>query len=229
MSEFAFQDCTDLVRHVLDTDYFVGTKRTPAAIPATWVPGRSKLVVVVGPNASGKSFFRRVVRSACHLAEPKIECIHLSMEARTQGYLKSFVYGDEQYQATGVNSINTVLGGIRTSQGRTEPHAIVWDEPDLGLSEANAASVGKTIVDFIAAPPPCLFGVVVITHRRALVAELQKVGPHYVHLGVVDPPATLDAWMTEPIVTRPLDEIAEESHTRFKAIQKILNKRRIEN
>lgn len=220
-------DLDDLVGRVLGTDYFVGSKRNPAAIPAHWVPGQSRLAVVVGPNASGKSFFRRVVQSVCAHQEPKVECIHLSMEGRTLGFMKSFVYGDEKYQATGLNSINVVLGGIRTSRDRHEPHVLVWDEPDLGLSEGAAASVGRAIADFMADPPQHLIGAVIVTHRRALVSELVDADPHYLHLGVEPAPATLRDWLTEPIVARPLDEIAEESRARFKAIQAILNKRGI--
>lgn len=109
----------ELVEDVLKYEYFWGDD---AAIPYTWVPSEAQtpLVVVTGENASGKSFFRRVVQS--YNQHRGVENIHISMEGRrsiSSNPLLVFIYGDEEIDATGVNSIKTVLSGIKTCQGRT--------------------------------------------------------------------------------------------------------------
>lgn len=222
-SAFAFQDCADLVRRVLDTDYFVETAERPPPIPAKFVPGGSNLTVVVGPNASGKSFFRRVVQSWCRKAG--VESMTISMEGRgplTYGFARLCIYGDEQHEATGVNSIRTVMTGIKTCRERDTPHVIVWDEPDLGLSDGNAASIGAAIADFANKAPDLTLAILVVTHRRALVEQLRSARPGYLHLGLQDAPATLQDWLDEPIRVRPLQDIVDESKQRWRAIQDVL-------
>ena len=221
---FTWTNAKQLVTETLTLDYFTG--KTPA-IPYVWKPAKAAcpLVVVVGENAGGKSFFRRCVSAVCQKTETEI--IPISMEARrTISYNPHlvFVYGDEQYEATGVNSINTVLMGIKTCRGREAPHVICWDEPDLGLSEGNAASVGRAIADFMVDPPAHTRASIVVTHRKALVAELRTVNPHDLYLGDDDGPRSLDAWLEAPPVVRPLEEVRDAGRARYKAIQQILNR-----
>lgn len=220
---FKFDNARTLVDEALSLDYF--SDEDPA-IPYVWKPGKTTnpLVVVTGENAGGKSFFRRCVSAVCQ--DVKIECIGISMEARrTINYNPwlLFVYGDEQYDATGINSINTVLQGIKTCQSRDKPHVIVWDEPDVGLSEGNAASVGKAIAEFTQAAPAHTLASIVVTHRKALVQELQENDPHYLYLGGKGP-ATVAKWLAAPPVIRPLEEVREDARNRFKAIEKILKR-----
>jgi hypothetical protein len=132
------------------------------------------------------------------------------------------VYGDEEHDATGVNSIRTVLTGIKTCEGREKPHVIIWDEPDIGLSEGNAASVGATLAKFAANLPKHTRAAIVITHRKALVQELLRVKPHYLYLGSDSCPESLEAWVNAPPVVRPLEDVLGDSHKRFKAISAIL-------
>ncbi len=140
-----FTNTKELVEQCLTLRYFHPEDDDDAAIPYVWVPGDGNLVVVTGENAGGKSFFRRVASSIARLPENKMEVIPISMEGRRQvayNVCLAFVYGDEEHDATGVNSIRTVLTGISTCQGRETDHVVIWDEPDIGLSEGNAASVG---------------------------------------------------------------------------------------
>lgn len=221
---FKWTNAKQLVAETLTLDYFADD---PPAIPYVWKPAKAAcpLVVVVGENAGGKSFFRRCVSAVCR--ETKTEVIPISMEARrTVSYNPQlvFVYGSEEYEATGVNSINTVLMGIKTCQSRETPHVICWDEPDLGLSEGNAASVGRAIADFAQHPPAHTRASIVITHRKALVAELRSAVPHYLYLGDADGPDNLDAWLAAPPVVRPLEEVRDAGRARYKAIQKVLDR-----
>jgi len=222
--EFKFANAKQLVEQTLELDYFC---EDAPAIPYLWAPSAATnpLIVVVGENASGKSFFRRCVQAVCNKAQ--VECIPISMEGRRQVAYNiglTFVYGDESCDATGINSIRTVLTGIKTCEGRDKPHVIVWDEPDVGLSEGNAASVGKAIADFTRSTPKLTRASIVVTHRKALVTELARERPHYLYLGAVDGPTTVDAWLAQPPIVRSLEDVQNAARERFRAIQKILNR-----
>jgi len=220
---FAFSHVPALVNAALSQVWFTGDK---PVIPSVWRKGKTQLCVVVGDNASGKSFFRRVVSAVCSQATKKTEYIPISMEGRRNTAMNiglSFVYGDESYRATGELSANTVLMGIKTSQGRESRHVIFWDEPDLGLSDAWAAGLGKRLAEFAKEPPKHLVAAFVATHNKSLVAQLLDVEPHYLHLGESPEtaPQRLVDWFERPVVPRDIDELAEQSRRRFKAIQKL--------
>lgn len=209
--------------------YFTG--RAPV-IPAVWVKGSCPLFLVLGENAGGKSFFRRCVQESAKKHTSIRETIHLSMEGRAGGMMGAvhgFVYGDEGWRSTGENSASTVSTAIKTCQGREHSHLLYWDEPDVGMSEGAAMGAGYAIAEFVAKLSDHTKGVFVTTHSRPMVAALsQGLRPHYVHLGT-DPkeaPGNIELWLTRTVKPVSPDELAEASHARFKAIQKILDGKR---
>lgn len=224
-----FGSAKGLLDKALALTYFHPDKEDgQTAIPFHRSNGRSKLIVVVGDNASGKSFFRRIIQLLCQ--KNKVECIALSVEARSGGShmygpLRAMIYGDESWQSTGVLSSHTVTTGIKTCRGRDRQHVIFWDEPDLGLSESWAAGVGQAICQFTRDCPKKTVAAVVVTHSRPLVARLLPAKPVYLHLGCEpsEAPQTLQEWLDRPIVPRDLEDLSDESHKRFKLIQRILN------
>jgi hypothetical protein len=218
---FNLRSARTLTADILKLAYF--QDGDPPAIPYIWLPGRTPLVMVVGENAGGKSFFRRIVQEASR--KKNVECMALSMEGRHgYGAWKAFVYGDESWEATGAISASTVEVGIRTCQDRDSPHIIFWDEPDLGLSEGWAAGVGQAICEFMASPPKHTVGAFVVTHSKALAREVLPVRPNYLYLGSTKGPPTLKDWVDHRQPPRPIAELNKESHRRFKAIQKILER-----
>ncbi len=225
MAEFRFKTASKLLDHVFSLDYFHPDGKAGAAIPYHRVQGRDPLVVMVGDNASGKSFARRIVSLMCRKND--VEAIAISMERRAgpdfSGGIRSFIYGDEGYRSTGENSASTVITGIKTCQGRDKPHLMFWDEPDIGLSDSWAAGCGVAIRKFAEKPPEHTRGIFVVTHSKALVSQLLPVEPHYIHFGDGEPPATLADWLTQPIKPRDIEKLGEQSHARFKKIQKILD------
>ena len=226
---FAFQDIRGLVDHAMELDYFSPEEDGHVTIPALWRAGEGKLCLVVGENASGKSFFRRILGAVCQQAKEKTEFMPITMEGRrTIAYNPwlTFVYGDEETQATGVNSTGTVLSGITTSRSRSSRHVIFWDEPDLGLSDSWAAGMGQKFAEFAKNPPEHLVGAFIVTHSKAMISQLLDVNPHYLHLGVDPggPPLTHTEWFERPIQPKDIEQLPGESHKRFKAIQKILNR-----
>jgi hypothetical protein len=225
-----FEDAGSLLDLVLDFIYFHPRGTRGTAIPFIRGDGGSgNLVIVTGENASGKSFFRRIVGGVC--ARAKIECIRISMEGRGDSFggLRSFVYGSESDQSTGENSVGTVLGGIKTCRSRESAHVMVWDEPDIGLSDSWAAGMGKAIAEFAREPGKHTRAIVLVTHRRALIAPLLSESHHYLHLGDARGPRSLSEWFETPVVPRDITQLAEESRKRWKKIQEILNEREKED
>ncbi len=226
MPEYRLKTAKKLLDHVLGLDYFQAEGLQPAPIPCFRVDGREPLVVMVGDNASGKSFARRCVQAVSH--KDSIESIHISMERRAgadvTGGIRGFIYGTEAGKSTGENSVGTVLGGIRTCQGRESPHVMFWDEPDIGLSDSWAAGVGVAIRKFVETPPRHTVAVFVVTHSKALVEQLVDFDPTYVHFGDGEAPGTLKAWLKAPVVVRDIEQLAVQSRSRHVRIQKILDR-----
>lgn len=187
-------------------------------IKANFTEGHEKILIITGENASGKSFIRRLIQLSCK--QEKVELIHLSQEARTMGWITSaFVYGSESYDSTGYNSSNTITTGISTCQSRESDHYILWDEPDIGLSERYSGGVGVAIRKFVENLPKHTRGCVVITHSKALVKQLLSLNPSHLRLG---DDLSLNDWMNEIAEPGDLKELQEKNHKMFRLINEII-------
>lgn len=211
------------LRDVLNLTYFYPADDAKTAEKAPIIyryePGKSKLILITGENATGKSFLRRVLASACR--QNKIEAMGISMEKRAgddgNRIANAFIWGDERDNATGCLSINAILGGIRTSSKRENKHAIIWDEPDIGLSENYAAGAGDEIARFISTAPDKLFFAAVTTHRRALLQQLLAAKPHHIRLGDNH---TLEEVMNLSVTPKSLEALQEANITLFRRLHK---------
>ncbi len=205
-----------LIQQVLERPYFTGEN---PAIPYHIEKG-GPLIVVLGDNASGKSFLGRIIHGVCGLK--KIECLRVGMELRTSpGIARAFVYGDESYQSTGDISAKSVTNGILTCQKRENPHVIIWDEPDLGLSDNSAAGLGIVIQEFAKALPKNTIAAVVTTHSKPLVLKLKDANPTYIHVGVTKP-RTVEEWLSAPIKPILPEALKAASRKRYKRIQAVI-------
>jgi hypothetical protein len=220
-AHWTFHNAPGLISRVLRTICFDGE---PPPIPSYWKKGRDPLIAVLGENAAGKSFFRRVCQAICRKDENKVEFMGISMELRQSGGpMNAFVFGSESYDATGAISAKTVLTGIKTCRSRENPHVMCWDEPDLGLSDNGAAGVGLAIREFAENPGKHTKAIIVTSHSRALVSQLVPLDPHMVYLGEQETaPRSLDEWLARPIVPRDLTEMANTALERFRTITKLL-------
>lgn len=216
MSNDSFNNANKLLELAFSLAYF---DEAEGVMPYRWTPTKSNFVVVVGENASGKSFLRRILSALASRAE--VGSIPISMEGRaTSGIASAFVYGDETYDATGKNSAITVLTGIKTCRGRDKPHIIIWDEPDIGLSDSWAQSMGITLRGFAESLPELTRAAVVITHNKTLLRELLQVKPHFVCFG--QDIGSLEEWLDFKPKPRPLEELPEECVKRFRKLNKLM-------
>lgn len=239
-------DVRALVEDVLDTVLFNPSDAIEGrtAIPAIYDPSKkgSKVVLVLGENAAGKSLFRRVVQQTTHRGSkgqgfgerdiprgpfPVGEVLHLSMQGRTGStFGTSMVYGEESYHSTGENSAGTIRGAIRTASGRNHTTIVYWDEPDIGMSAGAAAGAGVAIREFVEKDvSPLTEAVFVTSHSPSLIHQLAALDPHYLFLGnAVGPPSLADwfTWQQNPPPISP-EELQDLSHKRFRDIQAVLN------
>lgn len=188
-------------------------------------PKKSNLVVIVGENASGKSFLRRVVHEAYQRIER--ELIAISQEGRRKVSYSPFlvfVYGDEERESTGYNAAGTVLGAFKTSKAREKEHGIFWDEPDTGLSEGWSACMGREIAEFLSEKPEKLAATFLVTHSKPMVRELKAVDPIFVYVGSDRQFDSIDAWLDAPIPKyESLETLRKQGLDRSRKIQKLLS------
>lgn len=178
------------------------------------------LMVVTGANAAGKSLLRRYIQMTAR-REYQIECIHISQEGRsTEGIMRAFVYGAEDYNSTGYISCHSLTGAISTSRKRDKPHMIVFDEPEIGMGEELQAGAAIWLREALSEWPEHLRGVVVMTHSRNFVREIMKFddAKFYNMEG-----RTADEWLTREIVPVSPEEVSEIGHARFRRVTSILD------
>jgi hypothetical protein len=181
----------------------------------------SKLIVITGDNASGKSVIRRILHEAMRKAG--LSVMQLSQQSRTDsGIQRAMIYGAEEWDSTGYISTKSVNCSFRSSHAwakdNKNKHGIIWDEPDIGLSDAYAAGLGVKIAEFIKTAPDKLFAAFIITHNRELVKQLVASNPWHLRVGGCLP---LHEWLVAPVVARNPDELHEEGLARFRRISKV--------
>lgn len=202
------------VQSVLEEPFFQALPDGEVPIPWVWSLGRDPLVLVLGGNAAGKSFFRR--RMAHYLAQQmghnQIDrFVHLSMGGRTgaegdqRGFERVGLYGSERDQSTGTLSMRSLTSQLAEvlNKDKKQPltkwqdmrTALFWDEPDLGLSKGAALGMGETLRTWISQRPPHVRMVFVATHSPEIVRSLWPLRPHYLFLGDLQGPADIKAWL----------------------------------
>lgn len=216
-----FSTITGLLKHLSDLEACGWVGKEPV-LPSFYVPGDGRLLLVLGDNATGKSVVRSCISLLCR--ETGIEVMPLSMAGRASGGMeRAFVYGDESWRSTGELSASTVLAGISTCRSRNNPHVIIWDEPDIGMSDEFAKATGVKICRFAQKPPEHTVAIVVSSHSRSLVRELLLATPHYLCMGL-NPPPTLTEWLGRPIGNRSLQNLLDDSHRTQKKMFALLKR-----
>lgn len=208
-----------------ELEYF--TEGEDGVFFSNYTNNESPLTIVTGNNASGKSFVRKILQSMCAMRDAgKIECIHLSQQGRcTSGIPRMFIYGSEDDESTGANTIQSITGAFSTSNKRDSEHFLIFDEPEIGLSDEYAGGMGIRIREFIEEKPDLLFGAVVITHSKYLLKELLPLNPN--HMNVSDD-ATLEDIVNREVVPNPdlegLKDKARDQYMKILDIQKEITK-----
>ncbi len=189
-------------------------------------PGNPRLILISGSNGGGKSFLVKALGSYLHLeAKGKVEWMAVGMSLRTSpGMARAFMFGDEGRESTGRISLKAVLGGLRTCKGREHPHALILDEPDVGLSEGYQAGLGELLSDFAGDLPALTRALIVVTHSRTIAKALSDAGATCVRIGD-DLRPTAD-WIRDgdsPRTAKDIEELSDRTIARMRAIQAVIN------
>ena len=209
-------------------DFANGKFFTSGALEGLFTKGQtdSKVVVVVGGSASGKSFCIRVMASWANNDDE--EPIQVSMKYRTEaGFHRAFMFGPigDSEDSTGNVSLGAIKGALGTSENREKNHWLMLDEPDLGLSEDYAAAMGVWLAEYANKLPEKCQGLMIVTHSRDLVKSLFEkttLTPHFLHM---DGNKTPEQWISSNPVTRTVTELMsleDKSRQRRRAINAVL-------
>ncbi len=181
--------------------------------------GHPRLTVITGDNASGKSLLRKILSN--EYRDQGIEFIHTSQTGRARsGIERMFIYGSEEDDSTGFNSVRTLLGVLRTARERTGPVVIMLDEPEIGCSDETAAALGQRLardLDGLSNLHACY----VVSHSRCLVRPLLGLAP--THWRLSEQPMSLEAWVDRPVSPEaPLEGLVALGRERWRAVQRIV-------
>jgi len=189
-----------------------------------------RVLVVVGGNASGKSFLRRLlsafIRQYYKDKKEEVGVVSISQEMRTsQNIGNVFVYGSEDWEATGLITCNSVVGVLRNirENGGWGKNVIVIDEPEIGLSDETQSALAIHVREQIENWPDNLVGIVVMTHSRYFMRELNKV-EGFKMLDLDGKYKTVDDWVNRKVVPVDLNTLEEVALTRFRKLTKALKK-----
>jgi len=177
------------------------------------------LVIVVGQNGAGKSMLRRMIKMGAN--QRRIYVMDFSQQGRTtEGFMRGAVYGDESWESTGYISIQVFRKAFR--QEPDKDYLLIWDEPEIGLSEESQLGVTQLIKQkMIDERDPRLLGCVFMTHSRLFVQQFLD----YPKLAFVDMDGKFDSaaqWATRKAKPADLEKVCERGHKRFQKITKML-------
>lgn len=205
-----------MMKRIDDTSFFekaLEMNYTPSSLSANSRKSEAKLLIVTGGNATGKSFFSRLVHEYCrHYVSAKVEVLPITMSVRTSGgiHLAFMLHGAENSESTGVNSAWMLQGAFKTAKSRKHGVAIILDEPAIGLSESYCAAMGKFIAKQIKEMSANIKLVVLVSHSRVLIGSLvtslfkKKARPHHVRFG---DDFSLSQWLAGETPTKSINDL----------------------
>lgn len=203
--------------------YFTNT--SPFRI--NYTENNPKICIVNGQNSSGKSLLRKILN--VNYRSDNVTFVNYSLEDRTtSGIKRAVIYGTEDYDSSGYNSVRIVLNTIKNYKNSDKPFAVMFDEPEIGCSEELCYSLSKRIVD--AFPEfekndsmKCMY---IITHSRVIAKTLSVLNPSNAFLYQEgNNPITLNDWINREIEEIDIDEMIKNSHENYRKIQNIIDKK----
>jgi len=189
----------------------------------------SKVAVVFGDNASGKSLVTLAMRAFLGPRdETGVEIFKVSMQTRTAaGMAGVFMYLDEEYSSTGASSLHVVTTAFHNARERENPVWLILDEPDIGLSDKYASAMGAYLAREINSLPDQVRGVVIISHSRPLLRRMRAnldEPPHEVSMGAAQ---SLDEYLnpSEPqeASIEELLEFGQRAGRTMKSVSQVLH------
>lgn len=210
----------------LDEEYFGADGPCPVSVE----PGNPEtgLLVVSGDNGSGKSLFLRALKAHLRRADADIVIIDADARARTfSGFERSHIdANDEDGDSIAAIFSTGTMNAIADARAATAPSLLMLDDPDIGLSDAWAAAIGREIAELVRNMPDALMGIVVASHRRPLIGSLTSLEPSFVRIGT-DRRPTLEWLAGGPAAgNETIAGMKSDIRKRWLRIEKIMTARR---
>jgi len=199
----------DLIEQIVDSHWF----RDESPFRASFQRESERVCIITGPNASGKSLVRKLIAGRI---DKGLKYMHFSQAGRTKGgIVRSSIYGDEQEDSTGYNTVKILTRLSRMES--TGKCVILFDEPEIGCSEEVQAAIGETLHDTISNLPDVeqLF---IITHSRLIVRAMIDIHPS--HLRLSSDGMTLDQYVNRLVVPASLDRLVEQNDRGWRYVGK---------
>lgn len=143
----------------------------------------SRILLVAGDNASGKSLLVEYFRSYSKYHHGTTS-ISISIRERTgsglsdmAGMRRTMIFGDESEQSTGATSVSVLQAAFHNLDSWTQSGkkvVMVLDEPELGLSDAYAHAMGLLIAKRMSEINSPEANLVVVTHSKGLAQGLAQ-------------------------------------------------------
>lgn len=178
--------------------YELFNSQNEAAMKVRYTPAEkeaSKVILVYGDNASGKSLFRRLyasyVRGQFNESQT-VEPLEVSMRTRAGGGMRaSFMYGPctDQDNSSGAVSLGPINGLYCTAAGREHFTIVSLDEAEVGLCSTYHFALGQYLaqrhVDELQELQSHLTTIIVTHSVEMAKGVIDKLGyvPHLVALG----------------------------------------------
>lgn len=228
----------DLAAEMLDLTVLWGSDVLEERLPFTahHQSAESRVLVVAGPNCSGKSLFVESLRSFGR-TQHELSSVCVSIRERTgsglsemAGMRRMFMFGNESEQSTGATSVRVVGKAFDTvnahlEKKETKRNLLVLDEPELGLSDGYCRAMGAYLAQRAQQMHSASWGLVVVTHSKALVDALaQELGPEHIPGFVhMNSPLTLSEWTgsQESFSVEQLLDLAQQDHALRRAVHKV--------
>lgn len=185
----------------------------------------SKILLMSGLNASGKSVIGKVFEGTCK--KNQIPFRSCSMRNRTSGLMgQRLIFGDESDSSTGYNSFSAALSGLKSTFDSETPSLMILDEPDIGLSEEYAGALGEYFAQLLNESIQKTQGIVIISHsknmfKRFLEAYKNPVSKSYIGKKEVG----FDEWLYKENLRLSVDDLLgmdEKQNSMYSKIEKRL-------
>lgn len=214
----------ETVKNSLENFLVFDNSENNAIVPVNFeiVPD-SKIIFVVGSNASGKSLIGKIIEMVCD--ENNIVKRSCSMRNRTSGMLgQMMIFGDESDSSTGENSISALNLGINSTV-KEKDSVLIMDEPDVGLADEFSAAMGKYIAQKVNENYENIGLFVVITHSRRLISyAIEELQSPFSKIHVGDENVTFDEWLNRPFKPATVEDLLNlkvKARDTWKKIQKL--------
>lgn len=176
-------------------------------------------IILVGPNASGKSLFRKLINKN---RKPPLYIVHASMQLRTEsrpdmGALSNMGH-DWPDDATSYSTIKVLKKSLASIKDNCALHI---DEPEIGFSEELQKGTGTWLRTQIEGLKPQPVISIITTHSSAVAAAFQDW--KLIDLGFKY--KTVEEWINREIIPQDPETVMESARLFFSVIQTRINKK----